>query len=293
MRIVLHIDPVLDRAGLALVRVDRHQPGAGLGSDEAPFASGREARAALSFQAAVLQRTDHVVHPPRARQALLENLVAAARDIVVEIDMSGNDGRMVRPFNAGEDRFHGRLGHMAMTDLGHRSLLAAAHAGCPHDPHVVSHGLGQRFQQTRSTNAFAREAVADPDRQRRRRALALHHHVEVRVERRDLVDLGHGETHLGRERREMTSREAAIMVLNRVQMLDQQVAAPGLVAQQRAHLFSRRRIDLATFFGIARPAPPATGVSGCLTSARKSHLRLRPCCFSEIRAHCGKLVTDP
>ena len=79
MRVLLHIDPVLDRAGLALVRVHRHQPGAGLGADESPLAPGGEARSALALEAALLQCRDHVVDGPCARKALVERRVAAAR----------------------------------------------------------------------------------------------------------------------------------------------------------------------------------------------------------------------
>ena len=67
----------------------------------------------------------------------------------------------------------------------------------------------------------------------------------------------------------MAGREAAEVVLNLVQMLDQQVGAPGLVAQQVADLLPRRGINLPALFGIARLAPPATGVSGFLISAPK------------------------
>ena len=134
-------------------------------------------------------------------------------------------------------------------------------------------GVGERSQKRGRTETFAREAVADPDRQRRRRALAFHRHVEVGIEGRDLIDFRHGEAHLCRECREMAGREAAEVVLNLVQMLDQQVGAPGLVAEQVADLLLRRGIDLPALFGIARLAPAATGVSGFLISARKSHLR--------------------
>ena len=60
----------------------------------------------------------------------------------------------------------------------------------------------------------------------------------------------------------MAGREAAEVVLNLVQMLDQQVGAPGLAAEQVADLLPRRGIDLPALFGIACLAPPATGVSG-------------------------------
>ena len=84
-----------------------------------------------------------------------------------------------------------------------------------------------------------------------------------------------------------------MVVLDPVQMLDQQVRAPGLVAQQSPNLFLRSRIDLTALFGVARPAPPATGVPGCLTFARNSQLRLRELRSAEFSARCGELAPMP
>ena len=73
--------------------------------------------------------------------------------------------------------------------------------------------------------------------------LAFLHHVEVVIEGRHLVDLGHRHLHLGRQRDEMRGRQAAVAVLDLVEVLDQQVAAARRVAEQRLHLFARLRID--------------------------------------------------
>ena len=87
------------------------------------------------------------------------------------------------------------------------------------------------------------------------------------VEGRDLVDLGHGEAHLRRERREMARGKAAVTVLDPVQMLDQQIAAARRGAQQRANLLLRRRLDLPALFGVAGLAPPPARMSGCPIAA--------------------------
>ncbi len=80
MRVGLEIMAVLERAGLALVAVDRHQARAGLGTDEAPFAAGREAGAAEAADAGILERLDDAVDVAGAVEALAEQLVAAAGD---------------------------------------------------------------------------------------------------------------------------------------------------------------------------------------------------------------------
>jgi len=69
----------------------------------------------------------------------------------------------------------------------------------------------------------------------------------VVIEGRHFVDLGHRHLHLGGERNEVGGRQTAIPILNLVKVFDQQIATAGRVAEQRAHLFSRLRIDGATF----------------------------------------------
>ena len=93
------------------------------------------------------------------------------------------------------------------------------------------HGAGQR--------------IAHAHGDRRRRRLAFLHHVEMGVEGRDLVDFGERELHLLRQRGEMRGGEMAVFVLDQVQVLDQEIAPARPVAQQRAHLLERRRVDLA------------------------------------------------
>ena len=85
---------------------------------------------------------------------------------------------------------------------------------------------------------------------------ALAHQVEVVVEARHLVDLGGGEVHLLRERRQVGGGEVAVGVLNAVQMLDEQVAPARGVAQQGAHFAQRLRFcnpPAGLAAGAARP----------------------------------------
>src|SRR6185503_14778518 len=78
---------------------------------------------------------------------------------------------------------------------------------------------------------------------RRRRRVAFLDDVEMVIERRHFVHLGHREAHLLRERDEMRGAQAAVPVLDAVQVLDQQVAAARRVAQQLAHLRERLGVD--------------------------------------------------
>ena len=82
------------------------------------------------------------------------------------------------------------------------------------------------------------------------------------VERGDLVDLDQREPHLLGQRRQMARVQTAEMVLQQMQVLDQQIAAPLAVAEQCLHLGQRRRIDLPALRMIeARAAAPSP--DGC------------------------------
>ena len=116
---------------------------------------------------------------------------------------------------------------------------------------------GRSRKQTLGARHGAGERVAHPHRDGRRRRLAFLHHVEMGVEGRDLVDFGERELHLLRQRREMRGGEMAVAVLDQVQVLDQQVAPARPVAEQRAHLVERLRLDLAALRRARRLAAAA------------------------------------
>ena len=90
----------------------------------------------------------------------------------------------------------------------------------------------------------------------------------MRIERRDLVDLGLGKAHLLGERREMGRREVAEAVLDQVQVLDQEIATPGPALEQRPDRLEGRGIDLAALgpCGAARLAPAGVAVLADLAS---------------------------
>ena len=91
------------------------------------------------------------------------------------------------------------------------------------------------------------------------------------VERGDLVDLDKRQPHLLGERREMTRMEAAEMVLQEMQVLDQQVAPPLALTEQLLHLGERGGIDLPPL-RLIRPAPASgAGMDPPVVPCRNSH----------------------
>ncbi len=272
VRIALQVVAVLEGAGLALVAVDREQPRRRLGAHQRPFAAGREAGAAEAAQPGVAHRLDDVVAGAGAGEALLEQRIAAVAQIGVEglvgrigVGMRGMGGRR-------GDALSGRVHHLRMADGADRRAVAGAHAGRAHDAHARPELLRQVAQQALGAHHGAGQRIAHPHGDGRRRCLAFLHHVEMGVEGRDLVHLGERELHLLRQRGEMRGGEMAVAVLDQVQVLDQQVAPALALAEQRAHLVERLRVDLAAF-GRASRLAAASGV-GAVSCGSRRHLNV-------------------
>src|SRR5207249_2608498 len=142
--------------------------------------------------------------------------------------------------------------------------FAAADAGGRNHAHLFS--KGKISEKRLRTGQIARDGVADPHGERRRRHLAFLHDFEMVVERRHLVHLGQRQAHFLRQRGEVRSRQVAVAVVDAVQVLDQQVAAAGGVAQQPPHVLEDLRVGRsalrprADFAFHADPiiSPPAT-----------------------------------
>jgi hypothetical protein len=132
-----------------------------------------------------------------------------------------------------------------MADLGRRRGVAAADAGRAHHANAGA-GAGLQFmQQFFPTQHGAGQGIADTNGQRRDTGLALLHHVEMRVEGRGLEHLRKGKLHLVGEGCQMRRGNLVIFVLDEMQVLDQEIAAPRPVAEQEFNLVRGRWIDLA------------------------------------------------
>ena len=155
------------------------------------------------------------------------------------------------------------LRHLVVPDLRRRRAVAGADAGRAHDTDVFADAFLQRRDQRVGTHHLAGERIADPDGDRRRARVVVAEHVEMGVERRDLVDLGQRELHLFRQRRHVVGRETALRILDQVEVLDQEIPPARPVAEQRAHPFRRSGIDLASLGPGPRPGPCRSGMPVC------------------------------
>ncbi len=133
-----------------------------------------------------------------------------------------------------------------MADLGRRRGVAAADAGRAHHANTGTRGVLQFMQQLFRAQHGAGQRIADPNGQRRDIRLALLHHVEMGVEGRGFEHFRERELHLVGERCEMGGGNLVIFVLDQMQMLDQEIAPPRLVAEQEFNLVRSGRIDLAS-----------------------------------------------
>ena len=87
MRVALEVIPILERTGLTLVDVDRHQSRRRFGAHDLPFAAGRKSRTAQTPQRRTFQLGDDRVDAALAAHAGSERPVAACFAIgrIVEV----------------------------------------------------------------------------------------------------------------------------------------------------------------------------------------------------------------
>ncbi len=83
----------------------------------------------------------------------------------------------------------------------------------------------------------------------------------MRVEGRDLINFGQRHLHFGGKRGEMGGGNIAVLILDEMKMLDQQIAPARPVGEQRPDFDQRLRIDLASL-GRARRAASAGARAG-------------------------------
>ena len=134
--------------------------------------------------------------------------------------------------------------------------MTSAHARPPHHAHTIAEPDLEIGEKLRCPGEFAAEAVADADGDPRRGGLSIHDDVEMGVERGNLVDLDQRQPHLLGQRRQMARMQAAEMVLQQMQVLDQEIAPPLTIAEQRLHLGESRWIDLPAL-GVIGTSPPS------------------------------------
>ena len=90
VRVGFEVEAVLERAGLALVRVDRHQPGAFVAAHDAPLAAGGESGAAQTPQPRRVELRGNVLERVLARETGAQQRVAAVA--LVGIESRGTPG---------------------------------------------------------------------------------------------------------------------------------------------------------------------------------------------------------
>ena len=261
MGIALEVPAVFEGAGLALVRIHGKQARARVGAHEAPFAAGRETGTAEPAQARRVDQLDDLLDVALATPARRKEPVAALAAVGLEIEVARHDGIELARRECRLDTRAARAVELAMPDRDGGCGVATAHAGCAHDPHLAAEALGELGEERLGAHERATQAVAYAHGERRRRRIALEHHIEVRVEGGDLVDLRLRQTHLLGECCKMGGTQAMIFVLNEMEVFDEEIALARPRAQQRPHLLERLGIELTALGEHLAAALPTAGVA--------------------------------
>ena len=234
MRVAFEVVAILERARLAFVDVDRHQARRRFGGHQLPLAPGRESGPAEAAQPRAFHHRGDIRGASLALHARRCQRVAAGGAIRGVVDVAGCHRREVRvhlgfvharmrDVPAADDvghLFRGGVRNRILADDRDRRRLAASDARCMQDADVFAEHRRQPVEEIGGPGQVAGDRVTDPHGDRRRGRLALLHHVEVVVESRDLVNLGHRHLQLSRQRNQVRRGEAVIAVLNQVQVLD-------------------------------------------------------------------------
>ena len=259
MRVRFKVKPVLEGAGLALVGVHHHQARAGFGPHGAPFAGGGKAGTAEPAQGRVVEAGEDRVGSERAVPQATEQPIAAAGPVGVGVDIGWQPRAGFTGGQRGGDR--GRCGRRdgVVADGNGRRVVALAHAGRADDAQPRSGKTLEVSEQRSGAGHRAGQALAGPHGQRRQGRFVVLQHVEMGVEGRGLEHVGQRQPHRLGQRGQHRCRDAAMAVLDQVQVLDKQVSPQGTVTQQGLQVGECGWVGLAALGGSARLAAAPTG----------------------------------
>src|SRR5512135_469354 len=88
----------------------------------------------------------------------------------------------------------------------------------------------------------------------------------MRIEGRDLINLGERQPHFLGQRGKTRGREVTVAILDQMQVLNEKIAAALAVAKERAHFAERFGIDLTALGGAAGAVSGASDRRGRLIS---------------------------
>ena len=140
-----------------------------------------------------------------------------------------------------------RMIDVVVADLDRRRGMARTDAGRTHDPDV-GHALGLHSAMQRSAPANMHDRLSQT-RIGHRRVLrfAVGDDIEVGIECRHLVDLGHGDAHQFRKAMQMARRQAGLGILDLVQIFDQQRPLVRSVPMSALHAVDFGRFEHTPF----------------------------------------------
>ena len=138
-------------------------------------------------------------------------------------------------YAAGLDRFcdllRSRVWDWILADHRNGRGFTTAYARRVQDSHVRAKQRRQLREQIVGSGKVTGDRIANANRDRGRRSLAFLDNIEMVIKSRDFVDFRHGHLHLGGKRNEMGRGEAAVAILNLVEVFDQEIAAARVLSR--------------------------------------------------------------
>ena len=134
---------ILERPGLALVGVDRQVARHGLGENEAPLSCRRKAGAAQSTQFRIFDSGEDIVSRLPAVEEGAQGTVTALCDIGCKVRGCVFIDWRLALGDGGGHRIGRGPGDLAVSENGHRGLVARPNAGRVNHAHVTSQQLCQ------------------------------------------------------------------------------------------------------------------------------------------------------
>ena len=247
MRIPFKVIAILECARFTLVNIYCHQSRRLLAAHDAPFASGRKARAAQAAEAGVFHFFQRGLDVAFATHEFEIGLVAASSLVFAVIDVFAGQATRLLFFYGEGNFFNRRTAKRILPHTNRRCRLASSDARHRQHTHILSQYRRQFFQQFIRTRHRARKRFTHAHGQRRWCRFAFLDHIEMVVEGRDFVDFGLRQFHRLGQRSHVRRRERAVFVLDEMQILDQQIAANCVAGEQRRNIGARLQINLTAF----------------------------------------------
>ena len=224
MRVMLQIRSVFESAWFAFVDVDSHQTRGYLITHDAPLATRRKTSSTQAAQARVFHGFQNGLGVVMPLSQGFEQFVATVGHIRIQIDVVGCHRLDVIRLNRLHHFFWRSMSYFVLVHHRHWRLFTTPHTGrCNHFDIACTQGFTQLIEQRRCASHVTTEAIAHANCELRC-LLTLANDFKVMVEGGHLIHLSQRNVHEFGQGHQMTLMQAAMVIVDFVQMLNEQIA---------------------------------------------------------------------